>query len=110
VGEDLYPDVDSGMIGLLGFSEDQTPQAGVPESIIPAVQEIMAQAVAGDFNRFTVFTGPINDNQGNEIVPAGVTLTQSDLEGLVGIEGREDATIGMSWLAEGVVADAALPE
>lgn len=109
-GEDLYPDVDSGMIGLLGFSEDQTPQAGVPESVIPAVQEVMAQAMAGEFNRFTVFTGPINDNQGNEIVPAGVSLTQSDLEGLVGIEGREDATIGMSWLAEGVVPDASLPQ
>lgn len=110
VGEDIYFDVDSLSLGLLGFSEDQTPQAGVPESIIPAVQELMAQAVAGEFNRFTVFTGPINDNKGNEIVPAGVTLSQSDLEGLVGIEGREDATIGMSWLAEGVVADAQLPE
>lgn len=110
VGQDIYFDADSGSLGLLGFGEGQTPQAGVPESVIPAVQELMAQAVAGDFNRFSVFTGPINDNKGNVIVPEGVTLTQSDLEGLVGIEGREDATIGMSWLAEGVVPDAELPQ
>lgn len=110
VGEDIYFDVDSLSLGLLGFSEDQTPQASVPESIIGPVQELMAQALTGEFNRFSVFTGPINDNKGNEIVPAGASLTQSDLEGLVGIEGREDATIGMSWLAEGVVPDAELPQ
>ena len=108
-GEDIYFDVDSGSLGLLGFVEDQTPQAAVPASIIPQVQEIMAQMQSGEMTRFDVFTGPINDNKGNVIVPEGVSLTQSDLEGLAGIEGREDCTICMSWLAEGVVPDAELP-
>jgi basic membrane protein A len=82
----------------------------VPESIIPQVQEVMAQMQSGEMDRFDVFTGPINDNQGNVVVPEGVSLTQSDLEGLQGIEGREDCTICMSWLAEGVVPDAELPQ
>jgi basic membrane protein A len=38
-----------------------------------------------------------------------MTLTQSDLEGLSGVPGREDCTICMNWLAEGVVTDAELP-
>ncbi len=109
VGEDLYFDVDSGSLGLLGFMEGQTPQPGVPESVIPQVQEILAQMEAGEMTRFDVFTGPINDNKGNEVVPAGVSLTQSDLEGLTGVEGRDDCTICMNWLAEGVSPDSELP-
>jgi basic membrane protein A len=109
VGSDIYFDVDSGSLGLLGFVEDQTPQPGVPESIIPQVQELIAQMEAGEMTRFDVFTGPINDNKGNLVVPEGEQLTQSDLEGLQGIEGREDCTFCMSWLAEGVSPDAELP-
>jgi basic membrane protein A len=109
VGEDIYFDVDSGSLGLLGFVEDQSPQPGVPESVIPQVQELLAKMESGEFTRFDVFTGPINDNKGVEVVPAGASLTQSDLEGLKGIEGREDCTYCMSWLAEGVVPDAELP-
>ena len=109
VGSDIYFDVDSGSLGLLGFVEDQTPQPGVPESIIPPVQELIAQMEAGEFTRFDVFAGPINDNKGNLFVPEGEQLTQSDLEGLKGIEGREDCTFCMSWLAEGVSPDAELP-
>ncbi|MCB0045904.1 MAG: BMP family ABC transporter substrate-binding protein [Caldilineaceae bacterium] len=109
-GSDIYFDVDSGALGLLGFMEGQEPMAGVPESVIPQVQDLLAQMQAGDFTRFNIFTGPINDNQGNVIVPEGTVLTQSDLEGLSGIEGREDCTICMSWLAEGIVPDAQIPE
>lgn len=109
-GEDIYFDVDSGSLGLLGFVEDQTPQPGVPASVIPQVQELLAKMQAGEFSRFDVFTGPINDNKGAVVVPEGVKLTQSDLEGLKGIEGREDCTICMSWLAEGIVPDAELPQ
>lgn len=108
--EDIYFDADSGSLGLLGFVEDQTPQASVPASVVEAVQDLVARAEAGEFNRFSVFTGPINNNKGEVVVPEGTSLTQSDLEGLVGIEGREDATIGMNWLAEGIVPEAELPE
>lgn len=109
VGEDIYFDVDSGSLGLLGFSEDQSPQPAVPASVIPLVQETLAKMESGEMDRFDVFTGPINDNKGNLVVPEGQQLTQSDLEALKGVEGREDCTFCMSWLAEGVVADAELP-
>jgi len=109
-GEDIYFDVDSGSLGLLGFMEGQTPQPGVPAEVIPQVQELLAKMVAGEFNRFDVFTGPIKDNKGIEIVPAGSALTQSDLEGLKDVEGREDCTYCMNWLVEGVVPDAELPQ
>jgi basic membrane protein A len=110
VGDDIYFDVDSGALGLLGFVEDQTPAPGVPESVIPQVQELLAQMEAGEFTRFDVFTGPINDNKGELVVPEGQALTQSDLEGLSGVPGRDDCTICMSWLAEGIVPDAQIPE
>ena len=114
VGEDFYFDVDSGSLGLLGFMEGQTPAPGVPAEVIPLIQETMAKFASGELNRFSVFTGPINDNKGNVIVPEGVVLNQSDLEGISGDLatqlGREDGPIGMFWLAEGVSPDAELPE
>jgi basic membrane protein A len=74
----------------------------------------MAKFVSGEMNRFSVFTGPINDNKGNVVVPEGAVLNQSDLEGISGDLatqlGREDGPIGMFWLAEGVSPDAELPE
>ena len=109
-GEDIYFDADSGSLGLLGFVEDQTPAAGVPADVVPLVKETMAKLQSGEMNRFSIFTGPIKDNKGNEIVPAGSSLTQSDLEGLKGIEGREDCTYCMGWLVEGVVPDAEIPQ
>jgi len=112
--EDIYFDADSGSLGLLGFMEGQTPAPGVPEEVIPQVQEVLAKMLAGEFTRFDVFTGPINDNKGAEFVPAGSSLTQSDLEGLdetvAAATGREACTYCMSWLAEGVSPDAEIPQ
>ncbi|MEZ4611069.1 MAG: hypothetical protein R2838_12635 [Caldilineaceae bacterium] len=113
VGEDIYFDVDSGSLGLLGFMEGQEILPSVPESVIPQVQDLLAQMEAGDFTRFDVFTGPINDNKGEEIIPAGVALTQSDLEGIdaeLGASLDRGCTICMSWLAEGIVPDAEIPQ
>ncbi len=114
VGEDIYFDVDSGSLGLLGFMEGQEPAPGVPEEVIPQVRALLDQMLAGEFTRFDLFTGPINDNKGELIVPAGTSLTQSDLEGIdAGLGdalGREGCTICMSWLAEGIVADAEIPQ
>jgi basic membrane protein A len=110
VGDDIYFDVDSGSLGVLGFMEGETPAPGIPAEVIPQVQELLAQMQSGEMDRFTIFTGPFNDNKGNVIIPEGVSLTQSDLEGLQGIEGREDCTICMNWLVEGVVPDAEIPQ
>jgi basic membrane protein A and related proteins len=112
--DDIYFDVDSGSLGLLGFMEGQEPAPGVPEEVIPQVREILDQMLVGEYTRFDVFTGPINNNRGEEIVPAGVSLTQSDLEGidatLAEQLGREACTICMNWLAEGISPDAEIPQ
>ena len=44
------------------------------------VKDTLAKMLAGEFNRFDVFTGPINDNQGNVVLPAGQSLEQVDLD------------------------------
>ncbi len=112
--EDIYFDVDSGALGLLGFMEGQTPAPGVPESVIPQVQDLLGQMLAGEFDRFDVYTGPINNNKGELVVPEGESLTQSDLEGIddaLGEQlGRPGCTYCMNWLAEGVSPDAELPQ
>lgn len=113
--DDYYFDADSGIVGLYGFMEGQTPQPGVPEEVIPQVRETLDKMVKGEMTRFDIFTGPIYDNKGNLVVPEGVTLTQEDLEGLdaATIEAngldREPCTICMNWLAEGFVPDAEIP-
>ncbi len=112
-GGDIYLDADSGVLGLLGFMEGQEASTAVPEAVIPQVEEMLAQMLAGDMTRFDIFAGPINDNKGNEIVPAGASLSQSDLEGIGGdfatLLGREPCEICMTWLAEGIVPDAEIP-
>ena len=114
VPADIYFDADSGALGLLGFMEGQEPSPAVPEEVIPQVRELLDRMLAGEMNRFDIFTGPINNNKGEEIVPAGVSLTQSDLEGIdetiAAQTGREPCTICMNWLAEGVSPEAELPE
>ena len=114
--EDYYGDATEGMLGFYGFMDGQEPYPSVPADVIPLVQEKLAQMQSGEFDRFAIFTGPINDNQGNEVIPAGVSLTQSDLEGLsegymgaFGIEGREPCTICMDYLVEGFVETAEIP-
>jgi basic membrane protein A len=96
--------------------EGQTPYERVPESVIPEVQTVLAQMQSGEFDRFDIFSGPINDNQGGEVIPAGVSLTQSDLEGLsdgymsaFNIVGREPCTICMDFLVEGFDPTAEIP-
>jgi basic membrane protein A len=114
--EDFYGSTADGMLGLYGFMEGQEPYPGVPETVIPEVREVLGQMQAGEFTRFDIFSGPIMDNQGNEAIPAGVALTQSDLEGLAegymsafGITGREPCTICMDFLVEGFDPAAEIP-
>ena len=114
VPENIYFDVDSGALGLLGFMEGQEPAPGVPEEVIPQVREVLEQMLAGELTRFDIFSGPINNNKGELIVPEGESLTQSDLEGIDATvaeqTGREACTFCMNWLAEGVSPEAELPE
>jgi len=104
-----YLDADTGIVGFYGFMEGQTPQPGVPAEVIPLVQAKLADMLAGKFTRFDVFRGPLKDNTGKEIVPAGSTLTQEDLEGIdagtikaFNLTDRTACTVCMNWLAEGI--------
>jgi basic membrane protein A len=81
----------------------------VPADVIPLVQAKLADMQAGKYTRFDIFKGPIMDNTGKEIVPAGVSLTQEDLEGIdqgtidaFNLTDRTACTVCMNWLADGI--------
>ena len=48
--------------------------------LIQEVRDTLAKMQAGEFTRFDVFTGPIKDNKGNVVLPAGQKLEQVDLD------------------------------
>jgi len=103
-----YFDADSGAMGLFGFMDGQTPQPGVaalPAADVAKVKDTLAKMLAGTFNRFDVFSGPISDNTGKVIVPAGAKLVQTDLDQFPpGAPGSECSTC-MHWWAAGINAD-----
>jgi basic membrane protein A len=102
-----YFDADSGGLGLVGFMEGQQLTNGekdLPPEVIQEVRDTLAQMLNGKFNRFDVFSGPIQDNQGNTVVPAGEKMTQPDLDqfppGAPGLECK----YCMYWWANGITA------
>ena len=105
-----YFDADSGAMGLYGFMEGEAPQPGVadlPEEDVQLVRDTLAAMLAGEFDRFDVFAGPIMDNQGNEVLAEGEQLVQGDLDQFPpGAPGAECETC-MFWWADGI--EAALP-
>src|SRR6266498_1156598 len=103
-----YFDADTGGLGLYGFMEGQTPTKGVaelPPEVIQQVKDTLAKMQKGEFTRFDVFAGPIKDNTGKEIVPAGQKLQQADLDqfppGAPGLECK----FCMQWWADGITAE-----
>jgi basic membrane protein A len=107
VGWDYF-DADSGGLGLFGFMDGQTLTTGLqdlPPEVIQQVKDTLAKMLNGEFNRFDVFSGPINDNTGSSFVPAGEKLEQADLDqfppGAPGLECK----YCMKWWAEGITAE-----
>jgi basic membrane protein A len=107
VGWDYF-DADSGGLGLFGFMEGQQLTKGeseLPPEVIQEVRDTLAKMQSGQFNRFDVFSGPINDNKGNVVVPAGEKFEQADLDqfppGSPGLECK----YCMYWWADGVTAE-----
>jgi basic membrane protein A len=103
-----YFDADSGGLGLYGFMEGQELTSGVkdlPPEVIDEVKALLDQMVKGEFNRFDVFSGPIVDNKGDTIVPAGEKFEQADLDqfppGAPGLECK----YCMYWWADGINAE-----
>jgi len=98
----------TGGVGLYGLMEGQEMQPGVaslPAEDLQLIQDTIAAAVAGDFDRFDVFAGPIVDIDGNVVVPDGEFMTQADIDQfLPGAPGFE-ATYGMYWWNQNIAAD-----
>ena len=103
-----YFDADTGALGLYGFMEGQELTPGVaelPAEVIQEVRDTLAQMLAGEFTRFDVFTGPINDNQGNVVLPAGQSLQQVDLDAFPEYGLPCSIDVCMKWWAEGITAE-----
>ena len=87
----------------------ETPQPGIadlPEEDVQLMRDTLAAMLAGEFDRFDVFAGPINDNEGNVVLADGEKLEQADLDQFPNEDGTNCETC-MYWWAEGITA--ALP-
>jgi basic membrane protein A len=103
-----YFDAETGALGLYGFMEGQTMQPGVKDldpEVIAMVKDTLAKMLAGEFTRFDVFTGPINDNKGNVVLPAGQALEQVDLDAFPEYGLPCTVAVCMKWWAEGITAE-----
>lgn len=103
-----YFEADSGGLGLYGFMEGQelTPGlAELPDDVIETVRTLLGEMLTGDMTRFDVFSGPISDNQGNTVVPAGERFQYADIDqfppGAPGLE----CDYCMYWWADGITAE-----
>lgn len=104
-----YFDADTGALGLYGFMDGQELTQGMADldpAVIAEVRDLIDKSLAGEFDRFDVFAGPIYDNQGNLLVPEGEALEQVDLDAFP--EMGLGCTYCMKWWAEGITAE--LPE
>jgi len=95
-----YFDADSKAMGLFGFMEGQTPQKGIqdlPAADVQNVKDTLAKMLAGQFGRFDVFAGPITDNTGKTLLPAGQKLKQSDLDQFPPGAPGSECSVCMYW-------------
>jgi basic membrane protein A len=103
-----YFDAETGALGLYGFMEGQEMTTGVKDldpAVIAMVKDTLAKMLAGEFDRFDVFTGPIKDNQGNVVLPAGQSLQQVDLDSFPEYGLPCSIPQCMKWWAEGITAE-----
>jgi basic membrane protein A len=106
-----YFEANTGGLGLFGFMEGEKLTSGLaelPAADIQLVRDTLAQMLAGDFDRFDLFSGPIYDNQGNLIIEEGKSFAYADIDQFPpGAEGLE-CEYCMYWWADGITAE--LPE
>ncbi|MBI5567495.1 MAG: BMP family ABC transporter substrate-binding protein [Chloroflexi bacterium] len=101
-----YFEADTNGLGLYGFMEGQSLTAGMkdlPPEVIQQVKDTLKQMQDGKFTRFDVFAGPIKDNKGKEILPAGGKLEPIDIDCFAG--GAVPCKTGMYWWADGITAE-----
>ncbi len=103
-----YWDADTGSLGIYGLMEGQELTRGQQEikEAYPEewakIEETLAKFLSGEYDRFTVFTGPITDNQGNLVLGEGETIVQADID-CFAAWGTCD--VGMYWWNENVAAE-----
>ncbi|MBC8504425.1 MAG: BMP family ABC transporter substrate-binding protein, partial [Chloroflexi bacterium] len=105
-GGSEYFDADTGAMGLFGFMDGETMQPGtaeLPEEDLSLIEDTLAKMLVGEFDRFDVFSGPLTDNQGNEILAEGETLEQIDLVGFA--QSGSECEIGMYWWNENITTE-----
>lgn len=103
-----YFDANTGALGLFGFMEGQELTLGQKDldpALIQEIRDTIAKMQKGEFNRFDVFTGPIKDNKGNIVVPAGEKLQQADLDQFPPGSPTLACKYCMYWWAEGITAE-----
>jgi basic membrane protein A and related proteins len=102
-----YFDANSGAMGLYGFMDGQTPQPGVaslPADVTQKVKDTLATMLGSGTGRFDiVFNGPIVDNTGKELLPAGQKLEQSDLDQFPNAA-HDNCKTCMYWWNEGITS------
>ncbi len=104
-----YFDANSKAMGLFGFMDGETPQPGIadlPAEDVTKVKDTLATMLGSSTARFDiVFNGPIKDNTGKELLPAGQKLQQSDLDQFPpGAPGSECKTC-MYWWNDGITVE-----
>jgi basic membrane protein A len=81
----------------------------VPASVIPMIRETLTKALAGEFDRFSVYSGPIKDNKGNTVIPEGEKWVQCDVDQFAPPAAPENADCpakyGNYWWNENVIAE-----
>lgn len=77
---DLNGGFNKGYVGITSFN------TSVPEPVKNAALQAIERIKSGSL---AVYTGPISDNKGNVVVPAGTTLTH-------------DQIMAMDWMVEGI--------
>jgi hypothetical protein len=88
--------------------DGETPQPGIadlPEEDVQLVRDLLAKFVSGEMNRFDVFEGEINDNQGNTVIGDGERMEQADMDqfppGAPGLE----CEYCMYWFNENIIQE-----
>ncbi len=106
----LYFHADSGGLGLVGFMPGQRPAPGasdLPAETLDEVAGLLARMQDPNQQAWLeVFSGPIVDNRGRTIVPAGEHLTRTDTDQFPP-GGPDEAcqSACMYWFASGVTAE-----
>lgn len=98
---------DASAMGLFGFMEGQTLQAGaadVDPADLQLVKDTLAAALAGKFTRFDVFAGPITDNKGNVVLAEGARMEQADID-CFAVGDSPRCKVGMYWWLDGITAE-----